>query len=95
MTMLAFVARFEGEEWCSLVHGETRGKAKSRFYRAWADGWNSWNEVRLRRLPGQDDTTFDYETAKAAGFEYHDEYGDGSPAEFMNDCDCEICGGKR
>jgi hypothetical protein len=94
--MLAFVARFDEEEWCTLVHGETRGKAKSRFYRAWWGDRDEWNDIRLRRLPGLDDTPFTYEAAKAAGFEYaHSEYAGGSPADFINDCDCEICGGKR
>jgi len=101
MTLLAFVAQFEDEEWCMLVHGETRGKAKARFLRLDPSGMadNSyWNSIRLRRLPGQDDKPFTYETTLAAGFQFaaseYDENGDGidgGPDDFVNDCDCEIC----
>lgn len=31
MTQLAYIARFAGEEWVELVHGETRSQAKTRF----------------------------------------------------------------
>ena len=31
---LAFIARFAGEDWVSLIHGQTRGQAKARFVRA-------------------------------------------------------------
>ena len=97
--MLAFVARFDGAEWCDLVHGETRAKAKYRFLRVnpGDDDPGLWADIRLRRLPGQDDKSFTYEDAKAAGFEYtagEGDYGEPEPLssdEFSSSCDCEIC----
>lgn len=96
--ILAFVVRFEGEDWCTLIHGETRGKAKARFMDAWSLEAKDWNSIRMRRLPGQDDKPFTHEIAKAAGFSYstgeEDENGDDitcGPEEFTHDCYCELC----
>jgi hypothetical protein len=101
--MLAFVALFDGAEWCDLIHGENRGKAKYRFMRVNPVGYDPdlWNEIRLRRLPGQDDKPFTYENARAAGFQYNygeDDNIDGEflpPEEFTSSCDCEICEKER
>ena len=93
--MLAYIARFECEEWCALIHGETRGKAKANFMR-WepsGSGFYFWNNIRLLRLPGQDDKPFTYDNAKAAGFEYITGDGDDfdGPEYFSNFCNCELC----
>lgn len=97
--MLAYIASIKGEEWCTLVHGETRGKAKYRFYRnspQWIDK-EDWVFIRLRRLPGQDDKPFTFETALAAGFQYNNEMEDGDPDPegFTHDCDCPLCKRRR
>ena len=96
----AYIANFEGEEWAMLIHGETRGKAKSRFWRCNPMGTSeieAFKDIRLTRLPGQDNKPFTYENAKAAGFEYTED--DGSipvwDGDFYNDCDCEICKGYK
>jgi len=78
------------DEWCSLVHIETRGKA-----RAWAARMYDQEFVDLyaRRLPELDNKPITHGNAKAAGFEYEDESWGGfiKPEEFINDCRCEIC----
>ena len=95
--MLAYVAKYDNEEWSILVHGETRGKAKFQFVRCEPSGnydSSMWNEIRLRRLPRQDDKPFTYENSKAAGFEYwYDEESDIILPEddFINFCDCPVC----
>jgi hypothetical protein len=88
--MLAFVGTFREEEWCTLIHGETRGKAKSRFERC-NPGGGRYTDIQLRKLPGQDDLPFTFLNAKAAGFEYENE--DETIPGFINDCDCPICRG--
>jgi hypothetical protein len=92
--MLAFRAQMEDSDWCTLVHGETRGKAKSRFHRVNPASWGS-NEfiyIRLRRLPGLDNLPFTFENCGQAGFHFIDEYGEElMEADFHNDCDCETC----
>ena len=94
--MLAYVAQYKEGEWCILVHGETRGKAKSQFVHCdpSSDYERSlWTEIRLRRLPRQDDKPFTYENAASAGFHYFDDWdGEALPREeFTNYCDCKIC----
>lgn len=54
-TMLGFIARFDGEEWVSLIHGETTGKAKARFLRVEPSGMaerSMFRDIRLNRVPG-------------------------------------------
>lgn len=100
MKMLAYIVNFKDADWCTLIHGETRNKAKYRFMRCEPTGWHDssmWTEIRLQRLPKQDDKPFTYEIAGAAGFRYgtdtYDENGNEieHPEWFSNDCDCEIC----
>ena len=95
MTQLAFIARFAGEDWVQLIHGQTRGQAKARFVRTCpltADE-GRFEDVRLRRLPGCDDKPLTQENAKAAGFEFTEEDGGPLPErwEWDNSCDCEVC----
>jgi len=102
----AYIAELEGAEWCTLVHGETRGKAKSRFARSdlidYLDS-ETWNDIRLRRLPGCDNKPFTYENSKNAGFLYRDleredEFNNPvycPPEDFINDCNCAICSNKK
>lgn len=89
--MLAFIATFNEEDWCTLIHGETRGKAKARFVRCNLGSELPYTDIRLRRLPGQDDLPFTSLNSKAAGFEYDVE--DETIPGFINDCDCPICRG--
>lgn len=97
----AYIANFEGEEWGMLIHGETKGKAKSRFMKCNPIGTteiDAFKDIRLTRLPGQDNKPFTYENAKAAGFEFYEEDGDTpdpDPGNFYNDCDCELCKGEK
>ena len=99
MTQLAFIARFSGEDWVELVHGETRAKAAYRFAQNHA-GDGDYIDVRLRRLPGQDDKPFDFDTAKASGFTFDNEDGHYDEAEMRAgfaiamECRCELCGPK-
>lgn len=100
MTQLAFIAKFAGETWCDLVHAETRGKAKMRFWREWGSTcYADFQDVRLRRLPGQDDLPFTFEATKAAGFQYNadcdDDFNYASSAEYTSCCDCVLCGGRE
>ena len=91
--MLGFVAHYKDGEFCALVHGETRGKAKARFHQEFGfDTWDCWENIRLRRLPGLDDKPITYQNAFDAGFVYEDnEDGDIGPDEFVNTCNCSIC----
>ena len=93
----AYIAR-ASDDWCGLVHGETPGKAKSRFCaNSILESWD-FLAVRLRRIPGLDDKPITYENAKAAGFEFAGEEGEPlDPKYFENDCSCEICkkGGEK
>lgn len=98
-----------GDEYCFLIHGETRSKAKYRAYKYDPAGPHSHDEwdmlmfdFKLKRLPLLDDKPITYENAKAAGFEYesgdYDEHGDRlmAPAdEFFNDCNCSVCKGVK
>ena len=98
--MNAWVVSSRYEDYCVLVHSETRGKAKA------AACWDiecEFTEVNARRLPGQDDKPFTYENAKEAGFRYTDEDGVYDhdqcesylrPDEFTNYCTCDVCRNK-
>jgi hypothetical protein len=98
----AYFARFEGEEWGTLIHGETRGKCKSRFMRCNPMGSpdpDSFQDIRLKRVSGLDGKPFTFENAVAANFWFYDEDGETKiedPKEFgFPDCDCEICQGEK
>ena len=83
------------DEWCSLVHEQTRGKACASV-RDCIDTGLDFIDFRAIRLPGLDDKPITYENAAAAGFFYQSEFsdfdnmGDGAVA-FVNDCSCGIC----
>ena len=102
--MKAFIATYKDAEWVSLVHGETIGEAKTRFNRTNPEGYGrqEFVDMRLTRLPGQDDLPFTFENAEKAGFTYvyegeYDSEGDQllHPEWFSFDCDCEICKGSK
>jgi hypothetical protein len=83
---------YYGDEWCTLVHADTRGKAKAQAINNVFEG-DGFTEFSANRLPGLDDKPITYQNAKEAGFEYRDDW-DGNPlkaAEFINDCRCDIC----
>lgn len=94
-----------GDEYCFLIHGETRSKAKYRAYRCDPAGphcHGEWEmlmfDFKLKRLPLLDNKPITYENAKAAGFEYEsDEYDENGNTlyltadEFPSECDCELC----
>lgn len=96
--MLAFIGTIEGEEWCMPVHGETRGKAKSNFWK-WsgvqAGFWSTKEDflfIRLTRFPELDDKPFTPANLEASGWHYTDE--DGEPISndnFIIDCRCSVC----
>ena len=82
------------DEWCTLMHADTRGRAKE-LARRYVDDWNEFTDMGARRLPELDDRPFTYEDCKNAGFEYaeFEDPDDGSQAKeaFTNDCPCDIC----
>ena len=109
MTLKAYQVSVGGE-YCFLIHGETRSKAKYKAYKCDPAGPHSHSEwetlmfdFKLKRLPLLDDKPITYENAKAAGFEYidqdkmPDENGDqfADPEDFYNDCPCYICTGGK
>ena len=95
LPFLAYIARFAGEDWVQLCHGQTRGQALARFVRTCplAMEYCNYEDVRLTRLPGCDDKPLTQDNAKAAGFEFTEEDGGPLPEwwEWENLCDCEVC----
>ena len=97
--LLAFYAQYENEDYCTVVHAKTRGKAKWRFARVDPAGNydpSMWNEIRLKRLPEWDDKPF------VRGEEYNqlfspDSYNDAGDPVYDGyswiDCDCPLCTG--
>ena len=87
------------DEWCSLVHAETRGKACA-YIRDRIDTGLDFTDFRAVRIPGLDDKPITYENAADVGFFYQDEFSSEDwdrvcPEEsFFNDCNCDICKGK-
>lgn len=80
------------DEWLTLVHAETAGKAKMAVINLYGDDYSEYIDYRAKRMPKLDNKPFTYKTCLDAGFQYHDE--DGlylNPDEFINDCPCEIC----
>lgn len=98
--MNAYKASFDGEEWMTLIHGESREKAKYRFMRREPTGMadkSMWVDIRLTHLPEFDDKPFtDCDEVRALFMpsEYTDD-GEGICDPFVNDCDCELCRGKK
>ena len=82
------------DEWCSLVHAETRGKACAYIMNK-IDPGDGFICFRAIRLPGLDNKPITYVNAADAGFFYKDEqeFGAGLIQEesFINDCRCKIC----
>ena len=99
--MKAWTVQNRYENWCVLIHAETRGKAKAA---GCGEIDSEFTEVNVRRLPGLDDKPITYENAKEAGFRYTDPDGgiydeDQSeyylrPEEFTNYCRCDVCRNK-
>ena len=92
--MKAWIVQYE-DDWCSLVHEETRGKACAYIMNK-VDPGDGFIHFRAIRLPGLDDKPITYGNACEAGFHYLDEYQKPLfPPEadeyFINDCSCEIC----
>lgn len=84
---------FYGEQWCVLLHADTRGKAQA-LAMGLDHGDNDFVRYRAIRLPGLDDKPITFDNAHEAGFHYYDDYDDGIPIEpedFFNDCRCELC----
>ena len=96
--MLAFIGRFEGEEWCIPIHGETRGKAKVNFlhHNPMVSDQSDFVFIRLGRFKALDDKPFTPENLNDSGWNYVDE--DGQPLSnenFINDCQCLVCRGAK
>lgn len=85
----------------TLVHGETREKAKYRFLRCNPEGntWHDlWPDIRLHRLPEWDDKPF-VDCSDIRMLFDNDDYDENGDLRyddpFVNDCDCELCKGIR
>lgn len=95
MTMLAYIAYQEGEEWCLPVHGETRGKAKYNFMKFAPVTLTDLEFflVRVKRFPALDDKPFTTENLNASGWNYIDFVTDEPISNdlFINDCRCAVC----
>jgi hypothetical protein len=79
-----------GDEWTTLIHADTAGKAKAIAMRAF--DYDDYISFSARRFPEMDDKPFTYQATKDAGFDYWDDCGKSiEPEEFYNDCPCEIC----
>jgi len=82
------------EEFCSLFHAETRGRAKLKIKECFGLSVD-FIDICATRLPALDDIPITYENAKEAKFEYFDQDTGKKLAkeEFVNDCHCDICKG--
>ena len=81
------------DEWMTLMHADTRGKA-IQSARDNVDGGESFIDFRAIRVPGLDDKPFTWNNVDAEEVGYVDE--DGNPLqenEYFNDCRCSICKG--
>lgn len=99
--MKAYCASYDGDEWVTYVHGETRGKAKYRFLRVDPSGSGShsdWNYIRLQRVPLWDDIPFVKSDEYDRMFTSDEQDEEGNPLYRFHisvDCDCELCGSVR
>ena len=86
-----------GDDVCTLVHADTRGRAK--LLGKGILGSDEFTEMRALRMKGLDDKPITYQNAKDDGFQYtnggYSEDGDEDgyllPELFTNDCHCDIC----
>ena len=89
--MKAWIVYYE-DEWCSLVHEETSGKACAYIMNKIdpGDGFICFHAIRI---PGLDDKPVTYANALEAGFQYRDYFDEADIPDicFVNDCACEIC----
>ena len=91
--MKAWIVYYD-DEWCSLVHAETRGKACAYIMNK-IDPGDGFIHFHALRLPDLDNKPITFGNAGSAGFFYKDEQEFGTvfyPEEtFINDCACKIC----
>ena len=95
--MKAWIVSDFGDEWCSLFHADTAGRAKLRGLEEY--NLDDFTTMRAKRLLGLDNKPITYQNAKDAGFQFsdggylEDGNGDGNllPELFSNDCRCDIC----
>ena len=79
------------DEWGSLVHADSRGKAIAEV-RAHVSNWNDFIDFRAKRIPGLDDIPITWKAAAEAGFEYvNDDGTEFDEIQFTNDCYCHVC----
>ena len=95
--MKAWIVYYYDNEWCSLVHAETRGKACAYVRDCYDKGFD-FLDFSAIRLPGLDDKPITFDNAADAGFFYQNpDTGILEPTElhqreaFINDCNCKIC----
>lgn len=83
---------FIPDEWCTLMHADTRGQAIEEA-RKWVNDFNEFTQFRAHRLPGLDGKPITWKNAFDAGFEYYDDNTGDTILEdqFINDCHCGIC----
>lgn len=85
-----------GDEWGDFVHGESAGKAKSMFWKEWAQEADEWINLRPIRVPELDNVPLTSDVIlkhlKDNGIKWEDveDYGNWWPI-----CDCEVCQGKE
>jgi hypothetical protein len=91
--MKAWIVSDISERWVSLFHAETQGKAKLRALEEY--NLDEFTDMRAIRMPKLDDKPFTYFNCLEAGFQYEDEGLYLTPDEFINDCPCEVCHGKK
>lgn len=95
--MKAWVVYPKGDDWCTLIHAETRGKAIQKVMDIYDPDWYSFIDYKALRKPGLDGKSITYDNALDAGFRYvdSDDQTRYLPKEyFINDCRCEICKGE-
>ncbi len=92
--MKAWIVYYYDNEWCNLVHAETKGKACA-YIRDAIDVGLDFLDFRAIRIPELDNKPITYNNAAESGFFYRDEFSNGkrvAPEEsFINDCRCKIC----
>lgn len=68
-------------EWGDYVHGETPGKAKAMFMKAWHTEVE-WNDLHPHRYPALDDKPITYQNIFESGQ---------TCDRWVPICECEIC----
>jgi hypothetical protein len=91
----AYYVTEKGEHWGLLIHAPNRNMAKSIAHKIWPDPWSDWDlYVHLRAYRAKQFDGIEFTSENVQGYLYDIETG-GPLADFVNDCPCEICTGKK